>query len=194
MLAPMAAIVTAVVGYLLGSIPVAGMVGRHAGRDLRESGDRNPGFWNARAQLSRRAATAVFVGDVTKAAVAAGIGRVLGEQWLVGYVGAAAAMVGHAWPVFASFRGGRSVLCFVGAMIVLAPIPAAIAIAACVLVSLGTRSFAYRARVGVFGFPIVQALFEPRAHVAATGLLMTIIGLRFVMASMAPVRGQRAEG
>ena len=94
-------------------------------------------------------------------------------------------MVGHAWPVFAGFRGGRSVLTFVGGMLVLATVPALIAAAVCAVVTLVTRRFAIGARVAVFGFPLIQALFEPRARVAATGALMCIIGLRFAMAAYA---------
>jgi len=180
--------VSAVAGYLLGSIPVAVMVGRSRGVDLRSVGDRNPGYWNAKEVLGRRAAIPVFAGDVVKGALAAGVGLLLGGPWWVGYVGAAAAMIGHAWPVFAGFRGGRSVLTFVGAMVVLAPLPAAIALVACVVVTVVTHRFAVGARVAVFGFPLVQAVFEPRARVAATGALMCIIGLRFALAA-ASARG-----
>jgi len=184
----LAVVLTAVAGYLLGSIPVAVVVGRAHGVDLRTVGDRNPGYWNAKEALGRRAALPVFVGDALKGAVAAAVGLALGGPWWVGYVGGAAAMIGHAWPVFAGFRGGRSVLTFVGAMVVLAPLPAAIALVVCVLVTLVTRRFAYGARVAVFGFPIIQAVFEPRSHVAATGALMCIIGLRFAMAAVAERR------
>jgi glycerol-3-phosphate acyltransferase PlsY len=151
-------------------------------------GDRNPGYWNAKESLGRRAAVPVFVGDAAKGAMAAAVGLVLGGPWWLGYVGVAAAMVGHAWPVFAGFRGGRSVLTFVGGMLVLAPLPALIAAAVCVVVTLATRRFAIGARVAVFGFPLIQAVFEPRARVAATGALMCIIGLRFAMAAYAERR------
>jgi acyl phosphate:glycerol-3-phosphate acyltransferase len=186
-----AVVLTAVAGYLLGSVPVAVLVGRAHGVDLRTVGDRNPGYWNAKEVLGRRAAVPVFVGDALKGAVAAAVGLALGGPWWVGYVGGAAAMIGHAWPVFAGFQGGRSVLTFVGAMVVLAPLPAAIALLVCVVVSLVSRRFAYGARVAVFGFPIIQAVFEPRSHVAATGALMCIIGLRFAMAAVA---GRRPAG
>jgi len=188
MLAPMAVVLTALLGYLLGSIPVAGLVARSRGIDLRSVGDRNPGYWNAKATLGRRAALPVLLGDVAKGAAAAALGRWLGDSWWVGYVAGAAAMVGHAWPVFARFRGGRSILTFAGAMCVLAPVPAASAILACALVSVATRRFAWGARVGVFGFPLVQALFEARARVAAAGALMSIIGLRFGLAALADRR------
>jgi acyl phosphate:glycerol-3-phosphate acyltransferase len=187
----LAVVLTAVAGYLLGSVPVAVVVGRAHGVDLRTAGDRNPGYWNAKEVLGRRAALPVFVGDALKGALAAAVGLALGGPWWVGYVGGAAAMIGHAWPVFAGFRGGRSVLTFVGAMIVLAPLPAAVALVVCVLVTLVTRRFAYGARVAVFGFPIIQAFFEPRSHVAATGALMCIIGVRFAMAALA---GRRTAG
>lgn len=179
----LAVALTVVAGYLLGSVPVAVLVARARGVDIRAVGDRNPGYWNAKDLLGRRAAVPVFVGDVAKGALAALVGLGLAEPWWVGYVGVAAAMVGHAWPVFAGFRGGRSVLVFVGGMLVLAPVPALIAVVLCAVVTLVTRRFAIGARVAVFGFPVIQALFEPRARVAATGALMCIIGLRFAMAA-----------
>jgi glycerol-3-phosphate acyltransferase PlsY len=189
-----AVVVTAVAGYLLGSIPVAVLVGRSRGIDLRSVGDRNPGYWNAKEVLGPRAAIPVFAGDVAKGALAAGLGRLLGGPWWVGYVGAAAAMIGHAWPVFAGFRGGRSVSTFVGAMVVLAPLPGAIALVVCVVVTAVTHRFAVGARVAVFGFPLIQALFQPRAHVAATGALMCIIGLRFAMAAASDRRRSARVG
>lgn len=178
------------IGYLLGSIPVAVVVARARGVDIRSVGDRNPGYWNAKDALGRRAAVPVFVGDVAKGALAAGVGIVLGGPWWIGYAAVAAAMVGHAWPVFAGFRGGRSVLTFVGGMLVLAPLPALIAAAVCLVITLVTHRFAIGARVAVFGFPLIQAAFEPRAQVAATGALMCIIGVRFAMAAYS---GRRAS-
>jgi acyl phosphate:glycerol-3-phosphate acyltransferase len=178
-------IVALVAGYLFGSIPVAVLVARARGVDPRQVGDRNPGYWNVQATLGRRAGVPVFIGDVAKGAAAAGIGRLVGGPWWVGYVAGAAAMIGHAWPVFAGFRGGRSILTFAGAVIVLTPVAALIAIGACVVVSLVSRRFAWGARVGVFGFPFAQALVDPRAHVAATGARMCIIGLRFAQAARA---------
>lgn len=178
--------ITATIGYLLGSIPVAGLVARRRSHiDLREVGDGNPGYWNAKEILGRRAAVPVFVLDAAKGAAAAGVGLLVapGGDWWTGYVGAGAAMVGHAWPVFARFRGGRSVLTFAGAMCVLSPLTAMIAIGLLVAVTAGTRSFAWGARVGVFGFPVVQLFTDGAYRTAATGCLMSVIGLRFAMAA-----------
>lgn len=170
-------------GYVLGSIPVAVLVGRRHRLDPRTVGDHNPGYWNMKQAVGRRAAMPVFIGDTLKGVAAAGVGRLAGGPWWLGYVTVGAAMVGHAWPIFAGFRGGRSILAFAGGVIVLAPIAAALAIAALLVVTMITRSFAYGARVGVFGFPIVQAFLEARAHVAGTGALLCFIGLRFALAA-----------
>ena len=135
----------AISGYLIGSIPIADAVARRAaGIDLRAVGDRNPGFWNAKSALGPRAALPVFIGDAMKGSIAAAIGLALASdgRWWIGYVASFAAMAGHAWPVFARFRGGRSVSSFAGAVCVLAPAAAAVSIALLVIVLATTRSFA----------------------------------------------------
>jgi acyl phosphate:glycerol-3-phosphate acyltransferase len=193
MLSPMGpeVAVTIVVGYLIGSIPIANLVAaRRAKVDLRDVGDRNPGFWNARAALGLRAAMPVFVGDSAKGVVAALVGSVLADPgvWGLAYVGCAAAMVGHAFPVFAHFRGGRSILTFAGGAAVFATVPFAITVALIVATFVIGRSFAVAARVGFVAFPIVQLIVEGPHRTAASGALMTFIGLRFAMAAVADRR------
>ncbi len=179
-----ATVVVVVVGYLLGSIPVAVLVARRHRVDPRAVGDRNPGWWNVRDQLGTRSAVPVLVGDAAKGVVAALVGVTLAPDgaWGVGYAAVAAAMVGHAWPVFAGFRGGRSILVFAGGVCVLAPLPALIAVAIFALLSLVGRT-ALGARIGVFGFPLLQLVLDSPYRTAATGALMSIIGLRFALAA-----------
>jgi acyl phosphate:glycerol-3-phosphate acyltransferase len=182
---PMAVLVTAVVGYLVGSIPVADLVSRRRSAvDLRDVGDHNPGYWNAKETLGRRAALPIFVGDVAKGAGAALVGVALAPPgvWGMAYVGAGAAMVGHAWPLFARFRGGRSVLTFVGGAIVCAPVPSLVAIGVLLVVFAITRSFARGAQAGIVALPVVQLVIEGPYRTAATGVLMTFIGFRFLTA------------
>jgi len=172
-------------GYLLGSIPTAVIVGRRRHVDLRLVGDRNPGWWNAKEELGRRAALPVLLIDVGKGAAGAAIGRVIGRrgQWWLGYVGGAAAMVGHAWPLFARFRGGRSVAALGGAAGVLSPAAAALAIAAGAAVGRATDSSASGIRAGFGAYPVAQVLIEGPVRTAATGGLMSIVGLRFWLAA-----------
>jgi len=173
-----------VAGYLLGSIPVALLVARRHGVDLRTTGDGNPGAWNALEQLGGRRAWPAFIGDGLKGTLAALGGLALGGVW-VGYVAVAAAMLGHALPLFARLRGGKSVMTFVGGGIALAPLAGAIALLVLAAVS-AARSFAWGARLGVFAFPFAQAALYPIEQVAATGGLMCLIGLLFALRRSGP--------
>jgi glycerol-3-phosphate acyltransferase PlsY len=103
-------------------------------------------------------------------------------------------MVGHAFPVFARFRGGRSILTFAGGAAVYATIPFLISIGLLVVVFAIRRSFAIAARIGFFAFPIVQLVVEGPYRTAATGVLMTFIGLRFAMAALADRRVAPTQG
>ena len=98
----------------------------------------------------------MFIGDVAKGSAAALVGVALANPgvWGLAYVGAGAAMVGHAFPVFARFRGGRSVLTFVGGAAVFAPIPVAIGVVVLLVVFAVTKSFAYGARAGFVVLPV----------------------------------------
>jgi glycerol-3-phosphate acyltransferase PlsY len=173
------------IGYLLGSVPVALVVARRHGVDLRATGDGNPGAWNALEQLGARRAWPVFAGDALKGTLAGLAGLALGGTW-AGYAAVAAAMVGHAFPLFAGFRGGKSIMTFAGGMLAVAPVAAALAVALCVAVTVARRDFAWGARAGVFAFPLLQLGVDEAAHVAAAGACMTIIGLRFLTARAGP--------
>ena len=177
-----------IMGYLLGSIPVSLLVARRYGVDLRRTGDGNPGAWNALEQLGPRRAAPAFLGDAAKAFAAGLIGHALGDWW-VAYAAVAAAMVGHAFPVFASFQGGKAVMAFVGGGFVLAPLAAALALLVCAIVT-ALGSFRYGARAGVFAFPAIQLALDPVEHVVGTGALMCLIGALFGLAAL---RGRSAH-
>jgi glycerol-3-phosphate acyltransferase PlsY len=188
---PLVALVAA--AYLAGSVPVANIVARsRAAGDLRTVGDRNPGFWNAKAQLGARAAVPVLVGDVVKAALPVLAARALGLPWWAWYVVALAGMVGHAWPVFAQFRGGRSVLAWVGGTLVVAPVPTALAITLLGAAWMGRLGFVRAVRIAVVALPFLQLVVEDQWRTAASGVLMTFVGMRFATAARADRRRAQA--
>ncbi len=173
-------VVAALIGYVLGSVPVALLVARRHGVDLRAVGDGNPGAWNALDHLGARRAWPAFIGDGLKGLLAGLAGWALGGDVWTAYAGVAGAMVGHALPLFAGFRGGKSVMTFVGGAFAVAPLAALAALAACLLVTLGARSVAHGARTGVFGFLPLQLVLDGVERLAATGGLMAIIGVFFL--------------
>lgn len=173
-------VAAAIAGYLLGSVPVALLVARRHGVDLYATGDGNPGAWNALEQLGPRRAWPAFAGDGLKGTLAGLAGLALGDVW-TGYAAVAGAMLGHAFPLFARLSGGKSVMTFVGGMFALAPVPAALALAICVAVSLAARSFAWGARAGVFAVVPLQLALDGAQRTAATGALMCLIGALFLL-------------
>lgn len=172
-------VVAAVTGYVLGSIPAAALVARRHGVDLHRTADGNPGAWNALEQLGARRAWPAFAGDGLKAFVAGLAGQALGGWW-VAWTAVAAAMVGHALPLFARGRGGKSVMCFVGGAFALSPIAAVACIALGAAVTAGS-GFAWGARAGVFAFPFVQLATDGAERVIGTGVLMALIGVLFAL-------------
>jgi glycerol-3-phosphate acyltransferase PlsY len=168
------------------------LVARRYGVDLYRTGDRNPGAWNALEQLGARRAWPAFVGDGAKGLAAGLAGQALGGWW-VAWTGVAAAMVGHAFPLFAHLRGGKAVMCFVGGAFALSPLAAFGCAALCLIVSV-LRGFAWGARVGVFAFPLLQLLTDPIAHVAGTGVLMTLIGALFMLRRSGPASSAPGAG
>ena len=164
-------------------------VARFHGVDLHAVGDGNPGAWNALEQLGARRAWPAFVGDGLKGFLAGLIGLLARRHRASPYVAVAAAMLGHCFPMFADFKGGKAVMTFAGGAFALSPPAALVSLLACALVSFVTGGFKWGARVGVFCFPVVQLFFDPVGRVIATGALMSIIGLRYLFALR---RGRRA--
>jgi len=104
-------LLAAATGYLLGTAPSADMASRLAtggSVDLRSSGSRNPGGVNALRLLGNGPGRAVIVADVAKGFLACACGRrVAGD--VGAHVGGVAAVVGHCFPVWTRFRGGKGV-------------------------------------------------------------------------------------
>lgn len=112
----------AAVGYLLGSVPSADVAARLAGGpDLRSTGSRNPGAANAAQVLGPRYGLVVLAVDITKGATAAAGGRTISGP-LAAQVAASSAVIGHCFPPWSGFRGGKGVATGVGQ--VLATFPA----------------------------------------------------------------------
>ena len=89
-------------------------------RSARTPGDGNPGAWNALEQLGARRAWPAFVGDGLKALIPVALAHVLWGYWPA-WAAALGAMAGHAFPLPDPRKGGKAVMCFVGAAIALAP-------------------------------------------------------------------------
>lgn len=124
----------AVVSYLLGSISTGILVAKQKPEvDLRKQGSKNTGATNVLRVMGKKSAAITFIGDFLKAIIACLIGL-----WLMGTNGGMVAglcvIIGHNWPAFFGWKGGKGVACSVAVMLVLFPIPALISIGCCILI------------------------------------------------------------
>jgi acyl phosphate:glycerol-3-phosphate acyltransferase len=121
-----AAIIAAVIGYFLGSIPTGMVVARVYGNvDLTAHGSGRTGATNVLRTLGRGAAAVAFGGDFLKGALAVALVKfvIAPENAWIEMIAATAAVVGHTYSVFIGFKGGRGVVTGFGATVVAAPVP-----------------------------------------------------------------------
>jgi glycerol-3-phosphate acyltransferase PlsY len=109
-------------GYLIGSVPFGLIVGRAAGGlDVRDFGSGNMGTANVLRTVGARAGAITFALDVAKGAAAVGLARRLGADPATQAAAGLASCVGHSWPVFARFRGGKAVATAFGGLLMVSP-------------------------------------------------------------------------
>src|SRR5512146_1155348 len=108
--------------YLVGSIPFSYIVTRlKTGKDIRDMGSGNVGATNVMRTSGKKAGLLALFLDVAKGAVAVGICFLLGASQRTAALAGLAAMIGHSYPIFLHFRGGKSVATGAGAFLLLAP-------------------------------------------------------------------------
>jgi glycerol-3-phosphate acyltransferase PlsY len=136
----MNAALSIVIAYLLGSIPSAYIIGRLSGLDIRKVGDRNVGTFNVFRHAGLVAGIVTLIADVGKGALAIVIAKALSGHELVVFGAGVAAVIGHNWPVFLRFRGGRGLAVVIGALLALLPVEMLIAAAIGIAVLFVTRN------------------------------------------------------
>jgi glycerol-3-phosphate acyltransferase PlsY len=135
----MEGIVAVTVGYLVGSVPFAFLIAQRSGVDLRRTGSGNVGAANVLRTSGVLRATAAMCLDVAKGVVVVMmVQRLFGGPTLPVAAGLAA-VIGHVYPVWLGFRGGKGVATAAGVFVMLAPVAVAIAVAVFVLATWATR-------------------------------------------------------
>ena len=119
----MTRIIIPIVAYLLGSIPFGYLIVRgKSGADIRETGSGGTGATNVSRRAGKAAGVLTLLLDAAKGCVAVLIAKAFGgDDWVIA-MAAIAALVGHIFPVWLGFRGGKGVATGVGIFLVLAPL------------------------------------------------------------------------
>lgn len=169
-----------ILGYVLGAIPVGIVAGRaFAGIDPREAGSRNIGFTNVLRVAGKAAGIVTLIGDMGKGAAAVYLARALlgpsaGDSILAA---GAAAILGHLFPVFLGFKGGKGVATALGVLLAADP-PIGGCLVAVWLTSAAIWRMSSLAALITFGsLPLWVWLFHPTVSMAAfaTGIIILIV-------------------
>ncbi|HSF29151.1 MAG TPA: glycerol-3-phosphate 1-O-acyltransferase PlsY [Candidatus Tectomicrobia bacterium] len=197
----MVTVLLIVVGYSLGSIPTGLLIARwRRGVDIRQHGSGNIGMTNVLRAVGKGAAALTLLGDLAKGLIPALLARAcLTSPWAIGLV-ALSAVIGHLYPVFAGFHGGKGVATTLGAFMPLLPGPLLIAFvvwAACLAirrqVSLGSLAAAASLPIGalLWGSPAAYVFYA----LVAGALIWYRHGenIQRLLAGTEPYLGQRVK-
>lgn len=182
-----------VFSYLLGTFPTALLVARLTGHDPTKEGSGNPGASNVYRLAGALAGLAVFLGDAAKGAAATGIGRAAGGPPLALACGLAA-VLGHVFPLFRGFRGGRGVATAAGTVAVLEPLVAVPFVAIWLLVARLTGKASVASLVVIGATPVVVvALDRPGWEKLGMGALAAVVVGRHAGNLVRLARGEEPE-
>ncbi len=136
--------------YLLGSLSWGYMLLRwRMGMDVRNFGSGRTGMSNVLRTGGGKAAGLVAALDIAKGALAVIAAREIAGAHVAEVAAALATLVGHNWPVFLGFRGGRGILTALGGLSMMTPVPAVVATAIFLVTTLGSRYISLGSIVGV---------------------------------------------
>lgn len=136
--------------YLVGSLSWGYMLLQwRSGVDVRQFGSGRTGMSNVLRTGGGKAAALVFALDVAKGLVVVVVARQVADTHVAEVAAALVALVGHNWPVFLGFRGGRGILTALGGLSMMTPVPAGVATATFLVTALGSRYISLGSIVGV---------------------------------------------
>ncbi|MCE9539458.1 MAG: glycerol-3-phosphate 1-O-acyltransferase PlsY [Bacteroidetes bacterium] len=151
--------------YLLGSIPTAVWIGKYFYKiDVREYGSGNAGATNVFRVLGKKAGIPVLLIDVLKGFVAVSLANssdyIVGSNQFINLqlVLGIASLVGHIFPIFASFRGGKGIATLLGIILAILPFAAFISIGIFIIVLLVSSYVSLSSMTAAVAFPIIVIL------------------------------------
>jgi glycerol-3-phosphate acyltransferase PlsY len=164
-------LISASIGYLLGSIPTAVWISKaYFGIDVREHGSKNAGATNTFRVLGKKPGTIVLIIDIFKGIIASMFPIIFIEQYDLSYamiislrlISSISAMIGHVLPIFARFKGGKGVATSLGVLIGLQPLGALICLIVFLIVFISSRYVSLGAIISALLYPIIVSIVDPK--------------------------------
>jgi glycerol-3-phosphate acyltransferase PlsY len=172
-----------VAGYLLGSVSFAlWLVRWRTGSDIRREGSGNAGATNVLRAHGKTLAAAVALLDVAKGTAAVLVVRIVTADPRYAAAAGLAAVLGHVFPLYSGFRGGKGVATAVGAFLALAPLATVICLAVFLLIVAVSRYVSLGSVVAIVLLPPAAGLLfhAPRAVVVAAAATAVVVVFKHV--------------
>jgi glycerol-3-phosphate acyltransferase PlsY len=169
-------LVTLFAAYLLGSIPFSFLVARLWGvRDVRTVGSGNVGATNVMRAAGRLPGLIAFALDAGKGALAVALAQRLDASGLLAALAAAGVVIGHVFPVWLGFRGGKGVATGAGAFAPVLPLASLLAVAIFTLVLALTRYVSAGSIAGTLALSALLFALGAPPPVARVGVLLALL-------------------
>ncbi len=171
----MIAVIMVFFGYLLGSVPIGFLLGYLSGVDVRQAGSGNVGATNVARVVGKRQGLITLVGDVAKGFIPAFLSLQLGLGLWVSALAGLASFLGHLYPVFLKFQGGKGVATALGVFLVLAPMATVVLIFVFSFVAMVSRLVSLASMVAAGFAPIALWFFSYSPLLIWLSLLIALL-------------------
>ena len=170
-------VICVIIPYLLGSLNFGVIISKLRYRDdVRTHGSGNAGMTNMLRTYGKSAAVITLLGDLLKAIVSAVLGLVLMPGDGFAYIAGIACMVGHAFPIYFNFKGGKGVVVALGTMLVLNPQVCAACLLIWILIVSFTKYVSLSSMTAAAIFPLINFFwpfwFEPHPVQTISSVVM----------------------
>lgn len=171
-----------IAAYLIGSLSFAVIVSKYYGMDdPRTYGSGNPGATNVLRSGKKKAAALTLLGDALKGLVAVVLARCLQDALNLSDISiaavAVAALVGHMWPLFFGFKGGKGVATALGVLLALSPATALVCAAIWLVMAFGFKVSSLAALVATVAAPLVAFWLMPYSSWAWATVVIAVLVL-----------------
>lgn len=160
--------------YLLGTCLTAWFVGRLYGVSLQEQNSGNLGARNAGKTLGKKAFIVTAIIDGLKGVIVVVIGRYFGFSESVIAIGIIFVLLGHLYPFWLKFKGGKGVATIIGALLTFNPLYFCIFLAAFIVTMIFTKSFTWGMLGGFIGYSLFILLFQTMDWLILCSIVLVI--------------------